>query len=181
MVQQMKTIIELQAIGDKSVNAHGSKVLSRIAVQMFSLQGQEEGASKYPSSPFMQRSSTRNNTHLIKDCLDATTFRSYFNKTRQQLQAQLTNLLKNNVPIVPVSLGVLLAPQLPELQFVQVVALPSQVADIHHLRVAKLSKTEYFAILTAWNRNKKCTALNLPVLRASIKLGFIEGLVYLLV
>ena len=99
----------------------------------------------------------------------------YFNKTRQQLQAQLTNLLKKNVPIVPVILGALLAPQLPELQFVQVVALPSQVADIHHLRVAKLSKTEYFAILTAWNRNKK---FNLPVLGASIKLGFIEGLVY---
>ena len=102
-----------------------------------------------------------------KDCLDATTFRSYFNKTRQQLQAQLTNLLKKNVPIVPVILGALLAPQLPELQFVQVVALPSQVADIHHLRVAELSKTECFAIVTAWNRNKKCTALNLPVLSLS--------------
>jgi hypothetical protein len=74
----MDTILNLQGIGDKTVNPKGSNVMPSDAVLMFQMQGSLEGQNSYPMYDFMKVTSDRNRVHQMKDWLDQATLKVYF-------------------------------------------------------------------------------------------------------
>ena len=147
----MKSIIELQALGDKSVNPQGSKVLPSVAVNMFSLQCSTEGANKYPNCPFMRVSETGRRTHLLKDNLDVTTLKTYFGKTRQQLLSQLTNLTTKTGKTKEKDTAQVIANQ---------AMVFEQMADPYAFQVKYLKRTELVGALKRWDAYKNCSSMN---------------------
>jgi len=90
----MNTIIDLQGIGDKTVNPKGSNVLPSDAVKMFQMQGSLESQTAYPMYDFMKVSIDGNRVHQMKDWLDQSTLKSYFTKKRSELLSQKNGIVE---------------------------------------------------------------------------------------
>jgi len=101
--QQMDTILNLQGIGDKTVNPKGINVMPSDAVLMFQMQGSLEGQSSYPMYDFMKVTSDGNRVHQMKDWLDQATLKGYFGKKRSDLISQRSSLLERNAKEIAAS------------------------------------------------------------------------------
>ena len=99
----MDTILNLQGIGDKTVNPKGTNVMPSDAVSMFQMQGSLEGQKSYPMHDFMKFASDCNRVHQIKDWLDRATLKGHFGKKRSELISQRNGLLERNAKEIAAS------------------------------------------------------------------------------
>ena len=81
----MDTILNLQGIGDKTVNPKGSNVMPSDAVSMFQMQGSLEGQKSYPMHDFMKVASDGNRVHQMKDWLDQAALKGYFGQKKVRI------------------------------------------------------------------------------------------------
>ena len=90
--QQLKHAVWAQGIGDKTVNANGSKMFPTEMERSMRLRGTEEGELAIPNDEYMRANEFNQPTFKFSEQLSAQQLKGYVSQTRPKLFKQLSNL-----------------------------------------------------------------------------------------